>query len=163
MVQVLDWLCNTGEVQDRLPFPPGALAEMVKLCGMNFAVAVTETAGLMLQVVLVPLHAPLQTEKESPGAAIAVRVTSPPVANAAVALLQAVPQLMAAGLLTTVPRPPPVASFCTVTLTTEPMSSVSAARLLVVSGSVAPAPVATLTTLVTRPVPLPAMTLALSV
>jgi len=41
------------------------------------------------------------------------------------------------------------------------MSSVSAARLLVVSGSVAPA-VATFTTLVTRLVPLPATMLALS-
>src|SRR5882724_306207 len=41
------------------------------------------------------------------------------------------------------------------------MSSVSAARLLVVSGSVAPA-VATFTTLVTRLVPLPPMMLALS-
>src|SRR5438045_3475819 len=134
---------------------------MVKLWSVNFAVAVTLVAGFRLQVVATPEHAPLHPTNVSPGSAMAVSVTRLPVANWAEAEVQAGPQLIAAGLLTTVPRPVPVASFWTVTVTTVPMSSVSAARLLVVSGSVTPAAV-TFTTFVTRLVPLPATMLALS-
>src|SRR6185295_10129040 len=123
MVQALGWLCSTGEVQERLPFPPGELAEMLKLCSTNFAVAVTLAAGFRLQVGLVPEHAPLQPVKESPGTAVAVSVTRFPLANCEDAEVQDGPQLMATGLLTTVPCPFPVASFCTVTVTTVAMSS----------------------------------------
>src|SRR5437588_8873074 len=144
------------------PFPAGALAVMVKLCGMNLAVTVVFEAGLMLQGFVVPVQPPLQLEKESPGTAVAVSESRFPVTKFADAEVQAEPQLIAAGLLTTVPRPPPVESFCTVTATTVPMSLVTAARSLVVSGSVVPEPFATLTTLVTRLVPLPETTLALS-
>src|SRR4051794_10107060 len=113
-VQVLDCVCSTGEVQERLPFPAGALAVMAKLWGTNFAVAVAFAAGFRLQVVATPLHAPLHPARESPGSAIAVRVRRFPVPNCAAAELQAGPQLIATGLLTTVPRPVPVASFWTV-------------------------------------------------
>src|SRR5438105_12557381 len=162
MGQVRDGLCSTGELQETFPLPAGVLAEMVKLCRTKLAVAVTFAAGFRLHVVLVPEQAPLQLANESPGAAVAVRVTRLPVPNWAEAEVQLGPQLIAVGPLTTVPCPFPVASFCTVTVTTVPMSSVSAARLLVVSGSVVPPAVATLTTLVTRLVPLPETMFALS-
>src|SRR5262249_45208829 len=111
MVQVLDWLCSTGEVQETLPLPPGALPVTWKLPRLNFAVAVTLVAGFRLQVVEVPEHAPLHPTKVSPDCAVAVSVTRLPVANWADAEVQPVPQLIAAGLLTTVPRPVPAASF----------------------------------------------------
>ncbi len=133
---------------------------MLKLPSMNFAVAVTLAAGVRLQALAVPLHAPLQLTKTSPGAAMAVSVSCLLMANCAEALVQPLLQLIAAGLLTIEPWPVPVASFCAVTVTTLPMSLVTAARLLVVSGSVVPGSaggvagcpggaVATLTTLVT--------------
>src|SRR5437764_8903442 len=136
MVQLLEDRCATGVVQEMLPLPAGAVPVMLKLFATNFAVAVTLAAGLRLQVVALPLHAPLQLENESPCTELAVSVTRFPVPKLAAALVQAGPQLIATGLETTVPWPVPVASFCTVTVTTLPMSSVSAARLLVVSGSV---------------------------
>src|ERR1700682_1711383 len=123
---MLDWLCSTGEVQETVPWPAGALPLMVKLWSMNFAIAVTFAAGFRLQVVATPEHAPLQPTNVSPGSGTAVSVTRLPVANWAEAEVQPGPQLIAAGLLTTVPRPVPVASFWTVTMTTVPMSSVSA-------------------------------------
>src|SRR5438309_1810169 len=117
------------------PEGSGALAVMLKFCASNRAVAVTLAAGLRLQVVEVPLQAPLQLTKVSPCTALAVKVTRLFFAKFADALVQAGPQLIAAGPETMLPWPVPAASFCTVTVTTLPMSSVSAARLLVVSGS----------------------------
>src|SRR5438067_8376356 len=135
MVQVLEERCATGVLHESEPLPPGALAVMLKFCASNRAVAVTLAAGLRLQVVEAPLQAPLQLTKVSPCTALAVRATRLFFAKFADALVQAGPQLIAAGPETMLPWPVPAASFCTVTVTTLPMSSVSAARLLVVSGS----------------------------
>jgi hypothetical protein len=62
----------------------------------------------------VPLHAPDQPAKVEPEEAAAVSVTDVPVAKLAV---QALPQLMPAGLLVTVPEPVPAS--CTVSCTCE--------------------------------------------
>jgi len=57
------------------------------------------------QVALVPVHAPLHPMNTDPAAVDAVRVTVAPLAKLAA---QAVPQLIPAGVLVTVPVPDPV-------------------------------------------------------
>src|SRR5690349_4039718 len=89
MVQVLEARCAVGVLQETLPPPAGALPVMLKFCGTNFAVTVVLLAGLMLQVVLVPLHPPpLQPAKESPATAVAVSTIWLPLRKLAEALLQ---------------------------------------------------------------------------
>ena len=67
----------------------------------------TVLAALMLtvQVLAVPVQAPLQPAKVEPVAALAVRVT---LVFPRYSSLQLLPQLMPAGLLVTVPEPVPV-------------------------------------------------------
>ena len=67
-------------------------------------VAVTDRAALIVmpQSPAVPAHAPLQPENVAPAAATAVSVTIVPGANAAT---HVAPQLIAAGLLLTLPGP----------------------------------------------------------
>ena len=63
----------------------------------------------VVQVPVPPHPPPLQPSKIEPDGAVAVNVTELPVGNEA---LQVFPQLMPAGLLVTVPVPPP--AFVTV-------------------------------------------------
>ena len=69
-------------------------------------VAVTDRACVMatIQVVLVPEQAPLHPEKTDPASGEAVNVTFVPLGKEA---LHVVPQLIPAGVLVTVPLPPP--------------------------------------------------------
>ncbi len=74
--------------------------------GVTANEALTLCAALMLTTQLpVPVQAPLQPAKVLPVVGVAVSVTLVPLLNAA---LQAVPQLMPAGVLVMVPEPVPV-------------------------------------------------------
>src|SRR2546423_1458082 len=96
MVQVLEERCATGVLHESEPLPPGALAVMLKFCASNRAVAVTLAAGLRLQVVEVPLQAPLQLTKGSPCTALAGRGARLFFAEVSDALGAAGPPLIAA-------------------------------------------------------------------
>jgi len=71
---------------------------------LNVAVALLSAFMVTVQVVAVPLHAPLQPANTLPVAGAAVNVTAVSLAKFSV---QSVPQLMPAGVLTTVPVPFP--------------------------------------------------------
>ena len=82
-----------------VPGSPGRLAGALKL-------AVTVVAVLTVTAqVPVPEQAPLQPAKDEPAAGVAVRVMAVP---GVTDCEQAVPQLMPAGLLVTVPEPVPL-------------------------------------------------------
>ena len=83
-----------------VPAPP-----TVNVNDWSAKVAVTEVAALTVTVQLpVPEHAPLQPVKVEPAAGVAVSVTEAPDPKLAAHVL---PHAMPAGLLATVPVPPP--------------------------------------------------------
>ncbi len=92
-----------------------------------------------------------------PAAAIAFRLIIVPSRKTPVAVPHPGGQLIAAGLLITVPGQ--VVPLVTVTVSSVPIESTSAAVLLRVSGSVTPAGVAMVAMLVTLEFPEPAITL----
>src|SRR5207249_4160353 len=65
----------------------------------------TRDAVMLTEQPAAPAHDPPHPEKIEPGAAVAIRVTPLPGANGSV---QTAPQLIPAGMLVTVPTPPPV-------------------------------------------------------
>ena len=86
-----------------LPGPP-IDAVSVAGCCENVATTVFATLSEVVQVMLEPVHPPLQPMKPVPGAATSVRVTSVPFVKSYV---HVDPQSMPAGLLVTVPEPVP--------------------------------------------------------
>ena len=81
-------------------------------------VAVTDVAAFKLTLHLaVPLHAPDHFANVEPDLGVAVSVTAVPVVNVA---LHVDVQLMPAGLLATVPAPPPACATVSLTVAAEP-------------------------------------------
>jgi hypothetical protein len=92
---------------ETVPAPvPVRLTLNVGLLWFTLKVAVTCWLALSVtvQIGLLPLHAPVQPTKDEPVVAVAVRVTGVPWLKVA---LQVCPQLMPAGVLTTLPLPVP--------------------------------------------------------
>ncbi len=104
-LQVLGQLIPAGLLLT-VPVPvPANVTESAKVVTDVLKVAVTALAALMVTLqVPVPLQAPLQPAKVDPADAVAVKVTSVPLAKLA---LQVLGQRMPAGLLLTEPDPVP--------------------------------------------------------
>jgi hypothetical protein len=104
LVQVAPQLMPAG-VLVTVPVPvPVLFTVRLKVWTAKAAVTVVLAVIVTAQVVAVPVQAPPQPVKVEPVAGVAVKVTGVPVTYEAV---HAVPQLMPAGVLVTVPVPAP--------------------------------------------------------
>ena len=102
--QAVPQVMRVGELVT-VPDPVPALVTVNSRTGTKLAVAVLATFVVTVQVVAVPVQAPLQPLNRELDAAVAVRVT---VALLAKLKLQVLPQLIPVGELVTVPVPVPV-------------------------------------------------------
>ena len=102
--QAVPQVMRVGELVT-VPDPVPALVTVNSRTGIKLAVAVLAVLAVTVQVVAVPVQAPLQPLNRELVPAVAVRVT---VAVLAKLKLQVLPQLIPAGELVTVPVPVPV-------------------------------------------------------
>jgi hypothetical protein len=95
-----------------VPVPPFVTVNATAFEVLNVAVTIAAAVNVTTQAPL-PLHAPLHPAKVEPAAAVCVNVTIVPLAKVAV---HAVPQLIPAGALVTVPVPVPASATVSNTL-----------------------------------------------